>query len=30
MFGTLLDSSQQVGTVKILDPYTVVKEERNA
>ena len=27
VFGTLLDSSQQVGTVKILDPYTVVKEK---
>ena len=24
VFGTLLDSSQQVGTVKILDPYAVI------
>ena len=30
VYGTLLDSSQQVGTVKVLDPYAVLKEKRNA
>ena len=27
VYGTLLDASQQVGTVKILNPYAVVKEK---